>query len=33
MVFGQNVQSALTVIVPLPLISFIEGPVGASRFV
>jgi hypothetical protein len=33
MVFGQNVQSALTVIAPLPLISFIEGPVGASRFV
>jgi hypothetical protein len=32
-VFGQSVQSVLSVIAPLPLISFIESPVGASRFV
>ena len=32
-VFGQNVQSVLSVIAPLPLISFIESPVGPSRFV
>ena len=30
---GQNVHSALSVIAPLPLISFIESPVVASRFV
>jgi hypothetical protein len=33
MVFGQIVQSALAAIAPLPLISSIEGPIGASRFV
>ena len=30
-VLGQNVQSALPVIAPLPLISFIENRVGARR--